>query len=113
MITGESSGVVLQQSGLAARRFVRLDASPYARRDAALEPLSSGVLIQRNRFSLTHAMDTLIPSFRPPIRINFTDRRNNPRDKMRTHTVWRHTVKDTGIGERDGSGRWKEVVRWR
>ena len=60
------------------------------------------VLIQRNRFSLTYVMDTLIPSSRPPIRINFTDRRNNPDDEMRTHIARLHTAKnmDRRIGER-------------
>lgn len=72
---------------LAGRQFARPDESP------CLSPHPC-VLIQRNRFSLTHAMDTLIPSSRPPIPINFTDRRNIPGTRWETHDSRRHTAKD-------------------
>lgn len=55
-------------------------------------------LIQRNRFSLTHAMDTLIPSSRPPIPINFTDRRNIPETRWEL-TTRVGTRQRTRIGE--------------
>lgn len=64
---------------------------------SGLSPLPCA-LIQRNRFSLTHAMDTLIPSSRPPIPINFTDRRNIPETRWEL-TTRVGTRQRTRIGE--------------
>lgn len=75
---------------LAGRQFARPDES----RGCLLRPC---VLIQRNRFSLTHAMDTLIPSSRPPIPINFTDRRNIHGTRWETQQ----------LASAHGKGRWE------
>lgn len=75
---------------------MRLDESPCAR-----DSLFCSVLIQRNRFSLTHAMDTLIPSFSPADTHKFHGQTKQLWDKMRTHTATVHGK---------GRGSWNDPV---